>query len=52
MIIAQIENEISSVQHIPYFWTFRGRRIPPNIFFNIKENMCVINEQQSLHVKD
>ena len=29
MIIAQIENEISSAPRMPYFLTFRGRRIDP-----------------------
>ena len=26
VIIAQLENETSSVPRIPFFWTFRGRR--------------------------
>ena len=29
MIIAQIENELSSAPRMPYFWTFRGEAHPP-----------------------
>ena len=32
IIIAEIENGISSALRLPYFWTFRGERIPPNVF--------------------
>ena len=32
MVIAQMENEISSAPHMPYYRRSGGRSIPPNIF--------------------